>query len=56
MKCATTRKVISNNIPLFPHPNSVTRQEVLNKMLDLLLMGAIGAGLAACLIFILVLF
>lgn len=37
-----------------PYPNAATKQDVLNKLIDLLLMGAIGAGLAASLLLLLV--
>lgn len=39
-----------------PYPNAATRREVINKLLDTLLVGAIGAGAAASLLFMLVLF
>lgn len=38
------------------YPNAATRQEIVHKLLDTLLVGAIGAGAAASLLFILVLF
>ncbi len=38
------------------YPNAATRREVLNKVLDNLLVGAIGAGAAASLLFVLLLF
>ena len=56
MKTATlypTRITVS---PKRPYPNAATRREVMNKLLDTLLIGAIGAGAAASLLFILVLF
>ena len=40
--------------PQIPFPNSATRKELVHKFLDLLLMGAIGAGLAVSLLFLLV--
>lgn len=39
--------------PSLPYPNAATRRELLNKFLDLLLVGAIGAGLAASFLLIL---
>ena len=36
-----------------PYPNAVTRRQIANKVLDLLIMAASGAGLAASLLFIL---
>ncbi len=41
--------------PNLPYPNAATRREVINKVLDLLLVAAIGAGSAACLLLLLVL-
>lgn len=40
-----------NNI--IPYPNATSRREVVHKVLDLLIMAASGAGLAASLLFIL---
>ena len=41
--------------PAFPYPNAATRRQVANKVLDLLLMAAVGAGLAAMLLLLLAL-
>lgn len=41
--------------PNIPYPNAASKKELLNKFLDLLLVGAIGSGLAAILLFLLVL-
>lgn len=41
--------------PHLPYPNAATRREILNKVLDLLLMAALGAGGAAILLFLLAL-
>jgi len=38
-----------------PHPSAATRKEMLHKFLDLLVMGAVGAGLSAATLFWLVL-
>ena len=38
------------------YPNAATKHEVVHKFLDALLVGAIGAGAAASLLFMLVLF
>lgn len=43
------------NRPNLPYPNAATRRELLNKFLDLLLMGALGVGAAAILLFVLAL-
>lgn len=38
-------------MPRIPYPNSATRKEILRKIVDLLLVAAMGAGAAACLLF-----
>ena len=43
------------NHPVRPYPNAATRRQILNKVLDLLLTGAIGAAIAAMLLFLMVL-
>ena len=55
MKTATMKRTRMNMAPVVPYPNAATRQEMLHKFLDLILMGAIGGGLAACLLFFLAL-
>ena len=55
MKTATLRQRNAYKTPMFPYPNSATWQEMLHKFLDLILVGIIGAGLAACLLFFLAL-
>lgn len=55
MKTVTMKRTKVNTIPVIPYPNAATRQEVLHKFLDNLLICAIGAGSAACLLFFLVL-
>lgn len=55
MKTATMRQMQTGRTPMFPYPNSATRKEMLHKFLDLILVGIIGAGLAACLLFFLAL-
>lgn len=42
-------------MPFVPYPNAMTRKEMAHKILDLLLVAAIGAGCAASLLFLLVL-
>ena len=49
MKTTTIRKAS------LPYPNAATRHQVMNKVLDLLLMAAIGAAVAAMLLFLLAL-
>lgn len=41
--------------PGLPYPNAASRQERLHKLLDLALTAAIGAAVAACLTFLIVL-
>ncbi len=41
--------------PNLPYPNAASRQERLHKVLDLALTAAIGAAIAACLTFLIVL-
>ena len=41
--------------PAFPYPNSATRQEVLHKVLDTLLVAVSGMGIAAVLLLCMVL-
>ena len=55
MKYATIKRSKMNTIPVVPYPNAATRQEMLHKILDLVLVCAMGAGTAACLLFFLVL-
>lgn len=52
MKTATMMK--SANRPVLPYPNAATRRQILNRVLDLLLTGAIGAAIAAMLLFLMV--
>lgn len=54
MKTATIRRTDLNTQPRIPYPNAATRKELVHKFLDMVLMGAIGAGLAASLLFLLV--
>lgn len=55
MKSATMKQTQITRVPVIPYPNAATKQEMLHKFLDLILVGAIGAGLAACLLFFLAL-
>ena len=41
--------------PVSPYPNAATKQELLHKFLDLLLVALIGAGLSATMLFLFVL-
>lgn len=49
MKTTTIRKTA------LPYPNAATRRQIMHKVLDLLLMAAIGAGAAAALLLVLTL-
>lgn len=42
-------------MPNLPFPNAATRKDILRKVVDLLLVAAIGAGAAASLLFLLAL-
>lgn len=50
MKTATIRNTQAKPRPRIPYPNAATREELLHKLLDLLISGVIGAGLAASLL------
>ena len=54
----TTATVRRDNAKMqvgFPYPNTATQKELLDRFLNHLLVGAIGSGLAACLLFLMVL-
>jgi len=51
MKTAVNYATAKSRIP---YPNAASREHVLHRFLDLALMAAIGAGLAASLMFLLV--
>ena len=53
MKTAVIRSY-NTTTPQIPYPNAATRKELVHRFLDLLIMGAIGAGLAVSLLFVLV--
>lgn len=55
MKTAAVKQNPYRQGPFLPYPNAATRQDVLQKLVDLLLMGAIGIGSAATILFLLVL-
>ena len=55
MKTAAIKHTDYRNQPFVPYPNAATRQEALQKVIDALLMGAIGIGSAAALLLLLVL-
>ena len=49
------KTTIINEKSTLPYPNAATRRQIANKVLDLLLMAAVGAGIAAMLLFLLAL-
>lgn len=49
------KTTVINEKATLPYPNAATRRQVANKVLDLLLMAAVGAGLAATLLLLLAL-
>ena len=51
----TTYKTTLANRPRAPYPNAATYREVFQKVLDLLLVAAIGVGAAASFLFLMVL-
>jgi hypothetical protein len=53
MKATTVYRTDFKSLPRIPYPNAATRKEMFHKFLDMLLVGAIGAGLAACFLLIL---
>ncbi len=56
MKTYATYKNKSAATPMLPYPCAATRKELFSRLLDKLLVGAIGAGAAASLLFIIALF
>lgn len=54
MKTATVHYQKSKTRPQIPYPNAATKKELVNRFVDLLLTGAMGAALAALLLFLLV--
>ena len=55
MKSTAVKKVPYRQRPFLPYPNAATRQEVLQKIVEVLLMGAIGIGCAATFLLMMVL-
>ncbi len=53
MKAVTIYQKYIANLPHAPYPNAATYREVLHKVLDLLLVAAIGVGAAAIFLFLL---
>lgn len=55
MKTVTTKKTISRQHGPIPHPNAATKQQLIDRFVELLLAAAIGMGAAATVLFILAL-
>ena len=55
MKTATIRYNNAKAQPRIPYPNAATKKELFAKLIDLLMVGALGAAMAALLLFFLVL-
>lgn len=53
MKTAAIYRSKCTSRPELPYPNAATRREIFHKLLDLLLMGAIGVGAATVILFLL---
>ena len=49
------KTTVINEKATIPYPNAATRRQIANKVLDLLLMAAVGAGLATMLLLFLAL-
>ena len=54
MKTATIRRSQAKPRPRVPYPNAATRKELLHKVLDTMISGFIGAGLAASVLLLMV--
>lgn len=55
MKAATIYNPAATNTEAVAYPNGMTRRQLLNKLVDFLLIAAIGVGAAAILLFLLAL-
>ena len=53
MKTITTTQVTFANRPHVPYPNAATNREIFQKVLDMLLVAAMGVGAAAIFLFML---
>lgn len=52
MKAATVYRRMPAARQGLPYPNAATRRQILNKLVDLLLVGAIGIAFAAIVLFL----
>lgn len=55
MKSITAYRTDLANRPNLPYPNAATKRQILDRFVELLLMGALGVGFAAIVLFILAL-
>ncbi len=55
MKTLAHKNTIYTKMPRVPYPNSATRRQLFNRVIDLLLCAALGVGAAAVFLFILAL-
>lgn len=55
MKTVTAHRADLASLPNLPYPNAATKRQIFDRFLELLLMGALGIGAAAILLFILAL-
>lgn len=55
MKTVTARRANLASRPNLPYPNAATKRQIIDRFIELLLMGALGIGSAAILLFILAL-
>lgn len=55
MKTITAHRNDLANRPNLPYPNAATKRQIIDRFVELLLMGALGIGAAAIVLFILAL-
>ena len=53
MKTVTMQRTDLANRPNLPYPNAVTKRQIIDRFIELLLMAALGIGAAAIVLFIL---
>lgn len=53
MKTAVVTRANPINRPKLPYPNAATKRQIFDRFVELLLVGALGIGAAAILLFIL---
>lgn len=55
MKTITVHRTDLASRPNLPYPNAATKRQIIDRFVELLLMGALGVGAAAIVLFILAL-